>query len=190
MRRVSYPMLSPIYRWMCDIMYYFTNSDHGFTRAFLSLEFFILARVEIISAPMWNISTIEIICQSLIFNRSSITHKSVYRVTLWVYNIYYEMLRMFSNFIPLPLYFDGWCFSKTLLNSNIISKSIQFSPSLQIVLLLLLVYVFVNCYVHWVNSCYSIEVRISWVQVIIDITPSPFYANPWLLAYLFLACLI
>ena len=40
------------------------------------------------------------------------TRKSVYGGILWVHGIYYEILRLFSTFPPLPIYFELQCFSK------------------------------------------------------------------------------
>ena len=41
----------------------------------------------------------------------------------------------------------------------------------------LLLFFFVTHYIHLVRFCYALEVRVTWVQVIIDISPSPIYPN-------------
>ena len=57
---------------------------------------------------------------------------------MWVHDIYDEMLQLFSTFPPLPLYFNGRCFSNKYINtiiiSNVPSQNSQCSFSVALVL--------------------------------------------------------
>ena len=95
--------------------------------------------------------------------------QSLYGGILWVHDIYYDMLRLFSTFSHLPLYFNGLCFFDKYINTNIMFST-PFHCSC---------FVFVTCYIHLVHFCYTLKVHITWGQVIIYISPSPIYTNPY-----------
>ena len=82
-----------------------------------------------------NISEVEVfknhVCVRRFFlsNRCHTTCKRAYRGILWVHDIGYEILRIFSTFSYLPLYFDRRCFSDQYIDKNTISNST--SPTFQ-----------------------------------------------------------
>ena len=52
--------------------------------------------------------------------------KTVYGVILWVHDIYHDMLKIFSTFITLPLYFNVNIFSDQFINTHIISNALPY----------------------------------------------------------------
>ena len=87
---------------------------------------------------------------------------------MWVYDICYDMFKIFSTFPPLSLYSDRWCFSGKFLNMNLIfntfpcfSDQFIWGMSSPIILLCCLSFVFVNRYIHLMNMSYALEVCIT-----------------------------
>ena len=107
-------------------------------------------------------------------------------VTMWVYYLYYEMIKIFSLIHPLTF---SWTndLSPTNHSTQIfrlvifsISRTFECSPLIFLV----------THYIHLVHFCYTLEVHVIWIKVDTDITPSRLSPNPWLIFSPLLSCVV